>query len=90
MCLLMIKVLVGIQCVFVCCEDVMWFICYMFCFQVLECDYVSVYFYEWIDLIFGYKQQGFVVVEVNNVFYFYCIDDLIKRKLIISMIDNFG
>lgn len=45
----------------------------MFCFQALECDYVSAHLHEWIDLIFGYKQQGPLAVEANNVFlhYFY-------------------
>lgn len=44
-----------------------------FGFQALECDYVSAHLHEWIDLIFGYKQQGPLAVEANNVFlhYFY-------------------
>ena len=37
-------------------------------FQVLECDYVSSHLHEWIDLIFGYKQQGQAAEEANNVF----------------------
>ena len=43
----------------------------LFCSQALECDYVSAHLHEWIDLIFGYKQQGPLAVEANNVFYYY-------------------
>ena len=43
----------------------------LLCFQALECDYVSAHLHEWIDLIFGYKQQGPLAVEANNVFYYY-------------------
>lgn len=39
--------------------------------QALECDYVSAHLHEWIDLIFGYKQQGPLAMEANNVFYYY-------------------
>lgn len=37
--------------------------------QALECDYVSQHLHEWIDLIFGYKQQGPAAVEATNLFH---------------------
>lgn len=40
---------------------------------ILESEVVFVNFYYWIDLIFGYKFVGKVVVRVKNV-YFYFID----------------
>ncbi|KAJ7361859.1 WD repeat and FYVE domain-containing protein 3 [Desmophyllum pertusum] len=61
--------------------------------KALECDYVSAHLHEWIDLIFGYKQQGPLAVEANNVFqyyYYYENNYPIKKKSIISQIDNFG
>ncbi len=46
--------------------------------QALECEYVSAHLHEWIDLIFGYKQQGREAIEAVNMFHplFYegCID----------------
>ena len=36
--------------------------------KALECDYVSSHLHEWIDLVFGYKQQGKPAEEANNVF----------------------
>lgn len=32
----------------------------------LECDYVSSHLHHWIDLIFGYKQQGEEALKANN------------------------
>ena len=67
--------------------------------QALECDYVSAHLNEWIDLIFGYKQQGPAAVEAINVFHYlfyegnvdiYSIDDPLQKNAIIGFINNFG
>jgi factor associated with neutral sphingomyelinase activation len=38
--------------------------------QALESNYVSNHLHEWIDLIFGYKQQGKYAIEYDNLFYY--------------------
>nr|XP_054773448.1 WD repeat and FYVE domain-containing protein 3-like [Lytechinus pictus] len=67
--------------------------------EALECDYVSAHLHEWIDLIFGYKQQGREAEEAHNVFHYlfyegnvdiYSIDDPLKKNAFIGVINNFG
>ena len=36
--------------------------------EALESDYVSKHLNEWIDLIFGYKQQGEEATKATNLF----------------------
>jgi neurobeachin-like protein 1/2 len=67
--------------------------------KALESDYVSEHLHEWIDLIFGYKQQGVEAEKALNVF-MYCsyegaidldaITDRVERHATEGMISNFG
>ncbi|KAL4623281.1 WD repeat and FYVE domain-containing protein 3-like isoform X1 [Arapaima gigas] len=67
--------------------------------EALECDHVSTHLHEWIDLIFGFKQQGPPAVEAVNVFHhlfyegqvdIYNINDPLKETATIGFINNFG
>ncbi|KAA3679441.1 WD repeat and FYVE domain-containing protein 3 [Paragonimus westermani] len=67
--------------------------------EALESEYVSAHLHEWIDLIFGYRQQGEAAVQAGNVFHhlfyegnvdIYSIDDPLKRSAVIGFINNFG
>eukprot|EP00111_Clytia_hemisphaerica_P006851 TCONS_00019802-protein len=67
--------------------------------EALECDYVSAHLNEWIDLVFGYKQQGQAAIDADNIFHhlFYeksvdldQITDPTERRATIAFINNFG
>ena len=69
------------------------------CREALESEYVSAHLHEWIDLIFGWKQQGPAAADAVNVFHYlfyegnvdiFAIEDPLQRNATIGFINNFG
>eukprot|EP01107_Rhizomastix_libera_P014813 TRINITY_DN499_c0_g1_i5.p1 TRINITY_DN499_c0_g1~~TRINITY_DN499_c0_g1_i5.p1 ORF type:complete len:3564 (-),score=1007.80 TRINITY_DN499_c0_g1_i5:49-10740(-) len=67
--------------------------------EALESPFVSAHLNEWIDLIFGFKQQGEAAIEAMNVFHHLSyegavdldtIDDPVILASTLSIIQNFG
>jgi len=67
--------------------------------EALESDYVSAHLHEWVDLVFGFKQQGKAAEHAVNVFHYLtyegavdldAIEDEHERKAVQDQIMFFG
>ncbi|GFN74593.1 lysosomal-trafficking regulator [Plakobranchus ocellatus] len=66
--------------------------------QALESAYVTAHLNHWLDLVFGYKQQGEEAIRAINVFHpstYFGVDasqikDPVKRHALLTMIKTYG
>lgn len=67
--------------------------------KALESEFVSQHLHLWIDLIFGYKQQGEAAIDADNLYYYLTyegavdlesIKDVRERAALESQIQEFG
>lgn len=52
--------------------------------EALESEHVSEHLHEWLDLIFGAKQQGKAALEATNVFYYLTYEGAVDLDRIID------
>ena len=53
-----------------------------------ESDYVSATLSEWIDLIFGYKQNGTSAITSDNIFYFMTYQENVSFDKVMSRMEK--
>jgi hypothetical protein len=56
--------------------------------EALESDIVSENLHKWIDLIWGFKQQGQEAVKANNLFYYLTYEDAVNIDLVEDPLDR--
>ena len=51
----------------------------------LESDHVSAHLHQWIDLIFGHKQQGEAAEAADNLFYYLTYEGALEVEGLVSL-----